>query len=112
MSTIIPIDITLHQTDETLAIVWSDGRTCVYPVSPLRVACPCVECRGGHEKMGIHNVPKDILKTVPPQPYAIEHLELVGNYALQIFWDDGHHNGLYTWDYLRHLCPSEERHAG
>lgn len=32
---------------------------------------------------------------------------LVGNYALQFAWDDGHHTGIYTWEYLKRLCPPE-----
>ena len=27
-----------------------------------------------------------------------------GNYALTMEWSDGHHTGLYTWDYLETLC--------
>jgi DUF971 family protein len=33
---------------------------------------------------------------------------MVGNYALQPSWDDGHSTGIYTWEYLRYLCPAEE----
>jgi len=32
----------------------------------------------------------------------------VGNYALQPEWSDGHHTGIYTWAYLRGLCPCAE----
>lgn len=31
--------------------------------------------------------------------------ELVGRYALQIFWNDGHSSGIYAFSYLRDLCP-------
>jgi DUF971 family protein len=31
--------------------------------------------------------------------------EIVGNYALQLNWQDGHNSGIYRWDYLRQLCP-------
>jgi DUF971 family protein len=34
-------------------------------------------------------------------------MELVGNYALQLWWDDGHNTGIYTWDYLRRMDPSD-----
>jgi DUF971 family protein len=27
---------------------------------------------------------------------------------LQPSWDDGHHTGIYTWEYLRKLCPVQE----
>jgi DUF971 family protein len=34
-------------------------------------------------------------------------LQRVGNYALQIIWQDGHRAGIYSWDYLRELCPCD-----
>jgi DUF971 family protein len=57
--------------------------------------------------MGRQGDPSDLLVLTPRRSYTIENLELVGNYALQPFWDDGHHTGLYTWDYLKRLCPAE-----
>jgi DUF971 family protein len=29
----------------------------------------------------------------------------VGNYALQFGWSDGHATGIYSFEYLRRLCP-------
>jgi len=34
--------------------------------------------------------------------------ELVGRYAVQIHWSDGHATGIYTFSYLRNLCPCPE----
>ncbi|GAB4544377.1 MAG: DUF971 domain-containing protein [Anaerolineae bacterium] len=102
-----PTGITLDKLQGVLSITWDDGATCHYPLSHLREACPCVECRGGHEHMGRHTDPDHILVLRPARSYKIEKLELVGNYALQPFWDDQHHTGIYTWDYLRRLCPPE-----
>ena len=34
-------------------------------------------------------------------------LQRVGNYAIQIIWQDGHSAGIYSWEYLRELCPCE-----
>jgi DUF971 family protein len=108
MSIITPTNITLDQNSGTLIIDWSDGKTCQYPVGPLRVACPCVECRGGHENMGRHTDPNNLLDLIPTRSYQVERLEIVGNYALQFFWDDGHHTGIYTWDFLYRLCPERD----
>ncbi len=38
----------------------------------------------------------------------MRNLEAVGSYALTIEWEDGHHYGIYNWDYLRALCPCSE----
>ncbi len=111
MATPKPADITLHQSSGTLIITWADGQICHYPVGPLRMACPCAECRGGHEHMGRHNDPENLLDLVPDRAYTVERVELVGHYALQFVWNDGHDSGIYTWDYLYRLCPKENPDA-
>lgn len=105
MAGIVPTNITLDQKTSNLIIDWSDGRTCSYPLSPLRLACPCVECRGGHENMGLQGDPTSLNDLIPLRTYQVEQVEIVGNYALQFVWDDGHNSGIYTWDYLYRLCP-------
>ncbi len=42
------------------------------------------------------------------QGIAPASLELVGRYAIRIWWQDGHSSGIYTFDYLRDLCPCQE----
>lgn len=103
-----PTNITLNKTTGHLIIDWSDGQHCEYPLSHLREACPCVECRGGHQNMGLDKAPDDILTLRPKRSYGVDSLEVVGNYALQFTWDDGHHTGIYTWEYLLRLCPGRE----
>ena len=103
-----PTAINLYKNEGYLEITWSDGRVCQYPLSQLREACPCVECRGGHQFMGRDHDPDNILSLTPKRSYNITELDLVGNYALQPTWDDGHHTGIYTWDYLWRLCPAQE----
>lgn len=107
MTAIRPKSVTLNKTNRYLEITWGDDRICQYPLSQLREACPCVECRGGHQFMSQEFDPKNILVLTPKRSYAVETLDLVGNYALQPSWDDGHHTGIYTWEYLRRLCPAE-----
>ncbi|MCU0465161.1 MAG: DUF971 domain-containing protein [Anaerolineae bacterium] len=102
-----PTGITLDKTTGVLQITWADGAACDYPLSQLREACPCVECRGGHSRMGREFDPDNILVLIPKRSYKIQTLEMVGNYAFQPVWDDGHHTGIYTWEYLRRLCPPD-----
>lgn len=105
---LLPTDIKVDKNTGMLTIQWSDGANCVYPLGQLREACPCVECRGGHERMGRAFDPDSILTLIPRRSYKLTDVSLVGNYALQPFWDDGHHTGIYTWDYLRRLCPQPD----
>lgn len=108
MNAVLPTAVNLFKQQGYLEIRWNDGRTCRYPLSHLREACPCVECRGGHQFMGREHDPDNLLRLIPKRSYVITELNVVGNYALQPTWDDGHHTGIYSWEYLRRLCPDEE----
>ena len=102
-----PSAIQLDRRRQVLAVRWDDEHLSEYPWAGLREACPCVECRGGHENMGAPPNP-DVFETIPLAPaknYSLQRVAPVGNYAIQPEWDDGHHTGLYTWGYLRGLCP-------
>jgi len=33
------------------------------------------------------------------------NIRLVGQYAAQLYWADGHNTGIYTWDRLLGMCP-------
>ena len=108
-----PTAIRLDRTRRVLIIPWDDGHLSEYAWAGLREACPCVECRGGHENMGAAPDP-DVFKSIPLSPaksYDLVRVSPVGNYALQPEWSDGHHTGLYTWGYLRGLCPCDECRA-
>lgn len=42
----------------------------------------------------------------------LRSVEAVGSYGIQIEWEDGHRYGIYTWRYLRALCPCAECRVG
>jgi DUF971 family protein len=42
-----------------------------------------------------------------PKPRA-QAATQVGNYAIQISFNDGHSTGIFSYDYLRTLCPCAE----
>ena len=92
-----------------LILDWEDGHHSEYPLAGLRAACPCAECRGGHAGMGAPGSP-DMLEIPlrPAQSAELVSLEMVGNYALQPLWKDGHGYGIFSWSYLRALCPCGE----
>jgi hypothetical protein len=52
MSETRPTGITANRQTGHLAVTWNDGHHSLYPFYLLRYACPCAECRGGHENMG------------------------------------------------------------
>lgn len=89
-----------------LTIEWDDGTRCELPLRGLRAACPCAECRGGHEGMGVPGSPDLLLQPLLEGRSAdLTSIQGVGNYALQPTWSDGHSYGIYSWEYLRQLCP-------
>lgn len=103
-----PTNITLNKNDKVLEISWNDGTDCRYPLSHLREACPCVQCRGGHQYMGAQYDPENILKLTPARDYTMVELHPVGNYAIQPIWNDQHSTGIYTWEYLKRICPPQD----
>jgi DUF971 family protein len=69
----------------------------------LRWACPCAECRGE----GYGTVGRLEKVTELPQPdLELEAVTLVGRYALQLGFRSGHSTGIYSFRYLRSICPS------
>jgi len=102
-----PTAIQISKSRRVLVLPWEDGHRSEYPFDGLRAACPCAECKGGHANMGGPPDP-DVFLLTPAQSYELIGADVVGNYALQLLWQDGHRYGIYTWDYLRGLCPCEE----
>jgi len=108
MSDFKPTKITANRDESILIVDWDDGHPSRYPFSLVRNACPCAECRGGHRNMSSEPDPvffemplEDSLRT------KLRKIEAVGTYALTIEWEDGHHYGIYNWNYLRALCPCQ-----
>jgi DUF971 family protein len=104
-----PTEITADRNLGILTITWNDGHVSAYPFELVRRACPCAECRGGHDKMSGVPDPEVFNLPISNSPEArLRNLEGVGSYAITFEWEDGHHHGIYTWQYLRALCPCSE----
>ena len=99
-----------------MEIEWKDGHKSVYTFKFLRDACPCALCEDERVKAG--RKPGEAAKLAPgalpmfkpaAKPVAAEP---VGKYALKFSWNDNHDLGLYSWAYLREVCPCEECSGG
>ena len=101
-----PTSITAHREKRELTIQWDDGHESLYPFSLLRAACPCAECRGGHDRMSETPDPSMFEAALPDSPATrLKTLLPVGAYAISPVWEDGHDAGIFRWEYLRALCP-------
>jgi len=116
-----PVGIHLERNLK-LIIRWNDGRESHYPLAYLRSKCPCATCRnaepaatheihapapGGsaEESASPRNVSLSILPTNFDRRAMATGASLVGSYALQITWADGHSTGIYDFGYLRSIDP-------
>lgn len=97
----------IHQIDvdtasQILSIVWGDGEQSYFPLDAFRRVCPCVFCRGGHEHMNQRMDVNEMLVNAKKE-WRIKSIKPVGNYAIQITWNDNHNSGLYRFDAIRLL---------
>jgi DUF971 family protein len=80
-----------------LDLEWPDGPVSL-SASLLRAACRCGRCRalGATEALAAAAAAA-LLQAVHP----------VGNYGVQLVFDDGHDRGIYPWVYLRELAQAQ-----
>ncbi len=90
--------------DLELAVKWNDGIESFIPLQILRDNCPCAFCSGEKDVFG--NVYKGPKKNLQDSAYTAVNMEIVGHYAVRIFWGDKHADGLYTYEMLRKLGKS------
>lgn len=102
---ITPVSLKLKRAEQELWIKWQDGRECVYRSLFLRKNCPCATCRTEREKQSTELLP--VLKQPPPQNIRMINAQLVGRYAIQLFWSDGHKTGIFDFKYLRALAADD-----
>jgi len=88
-----------------LAILWSDGVESYLPLERFRRACPCAMCGGEPDVLG-NIVRPDVSYT--GASFELVGWQIVGGYALQPRWADGHSTGLYSFQYLRRLTAEAE----
>jgi DUF971 family protein len=86
---------------DELALPFRDGFEAYLKLPMLRRACPCAACQGEPDAMG-----RVLRPHVDHGPGAFDlgRIDLVGGYAIQLFWADGHSTGIYSYGYLQKLA--------
>jgi DUF971 family protein len=95
-----PSTIKLHKQSRMLELQYGNEQRYKLSCEMLRVYSPSAEVRG-------HGPGQEVLQT-GKKNVSIREIKPVGNYALQLCFDDGHDTGIYSWDYLRDLCEHQE----
>ena len=104
-----PTAVKIHvKTGAGVDITWADGHESHFDFPYLRDNCPCATCndeRGKKEAFAASApAPSAVLPMFKPKPRA-QSATQVGNYAIQINFSDGHSTGIFSYDYLRSMCP-------
>jgi DUF971 family protein len=94
--------VNIQQIGDELAIAWNDGAESFLQLEMLRRACPCAACGGEPDVMGNFSS-RDGGITYTDKSFQLLGFDLVGGYAVQPRWVDGHSSGIYSFTYLRRL---------
>jgi DUF971 family protein len=87
----------IEESDSELSINWSDEAETKYNAADLRRACPCAGCINewtGEKMLKAENIEDDL---------SFSSISIVGRYALNFHFSDGHDTGIFSFDYLRKL---------
>ena len=98
---LVPQGIELHARSRKLELRYADGQHYTLSCEYLRVYSPSAEVVG-------HGPGQETLQS-GKMNVNISAIKPVGNYALQLIFDDGHDTGLYSWPYLYQLCIEQEQ---
>lgn len=100
-----PLKIQRLADTQSLRIEWADGHLCEMPYDYLRRWCPCAACN--HSRSEADKGLRIVTEEPPAESLQIDEIGLVGTYAVSLVWSDGHDTGIYTFRFMRDLCPHE-----
>ncbi len=91
-----PVTI-VEESDSRISISWSDNVESTYTAADLRRSCPCAACidEWTGEKMLKDDTVSEDLK--------FSQVSIVGRYALNFHFSDGHETGIFSFRFLRDL---------
>jgi len=91
--------------DTGLNITWGDGLTSEFKAAHLRRVCPCAQCV--NEWTGERMLKPETIS----EELSIANISVVGRYALNFRWSDGHETGIYSFRYLREVGEASNTNA-
>jgi DUF971 family protein len=97
-----PTEINLHKKSRVLEIAFEDGARFNLPAEYLRVNSPSAEVQGHGPGQGVLQIGKEDVN--------IDNIVPVGSYAIQLYFDDNHNTGIYSWETLYDLGKNQARY--
>ena len=91
-----PVQI-IEESDSELTVKWSDDSETRFNAVNLRRSCPCATCVNewtGQKQLNDASISGELTFT---------HISIVGRYALNFHFSDGHNTGIFSFKYLREL---------
>jgi DUF971 family protein len=88
----------IEESDREISIKWSDDAETKYNAPQLRRNCPCASCVNewtGEKILNEASVSDDMF---------VSSIAVVGRYALNFNFSDGHNTGIFSFQYLRKLA--------
>ena len=96
--------VTFETVNDLMLLKWGDGLESYINLKILREKCPCAACEGEKDVFG--NIYKGRTNLINENSFLLKGIQPVGYYALRPFWNDGHHSGIYSFEFLRTLCEN------
>lgn len=87
----------IEESDSEITINWSDETESKYNAAELRKACPCAGCINewtGEKTLKTDTIADDL---------SFSSIAIVGRYALNFNFSDGHDTGIYSFQFLKQL---------
>ena len=100
-----PKQVKIFEKDK-LRITWEDSTETILSLKYMRDECPCAGCKGETILLKTYRPPAPTVIT--PEMYQVKNIEVVGGYAIQVTWKDGHNTGIYSWDFIKQLDESKD----
>ena len=94
-----PVQI-IEESDREVSIKWSDNTETAYSAAGLRRSCPCAACVNewtGEKILKDDRIADDM---------TFSSISIVGRYALNFHFSDGHDTGIFSFNYLQKLSGS------
>lgn len=95
-----PVQI-VEESESEISIMWSDDLETRYRAADMRRSCPCAGCINewtGEKMLDDRNIPDDL---------SFGHISIVGRYALNFHFSDGHDTGIFSFALLRKLAEAK-----